>query len=733
MIQMVILKPLFPIFVWIIFIICNLSFVSSNNYDAVLSNGGRKLENQAEYLKCDVIVVDTEYEDTSQDDPDDHDFLCNPVVNGYPSSFSYHLDLPTEFLEEHKEKMLDGDRQILIENGAISNNSVNIPDGAKVFLKHGSRLVPDPPGSVTKNVLVLRVSTNDSNQTYTNAELGRNFFADDELTLRSQYSACSHGKLIFEPVSSSVSDQITNGVLDLHLDASAQDVSRLYLANMAIAEAQAIIGNNLTNVANNVIICQPPQSKGSWLAYAYVHQPYTVYKGEWCGYISANMHEVGHNLGFQHSNLRPIEGETGTYGDKTCYMGWSYKVRGWPALCFNAKKNWQTGWFADRSIEINVTEGVWSGKVATFVDYDKTQEEEYVVIKVGTTLYFQYNRAKGMNAQTYDHPDELVIVESGAEGTKLIGGLDGQHFNTTIFQFNNFEDTNKTLFIAVCNRYLGNNRTDADYYHISVGLDTIDCDVSTPSSEAPSLSPSTSPSTSPSASRNEVIVSGEQEIDRGQICDDDMSREFEVPGLGNIKCSFLQNQSPEGRDFLCSNTRADEFCKESCGSCNDNCNDDNDAVFEYDLAYRTCGWVRSAIHTQEDFDSICSPGNSPRRHCRETCNSCISSIDGFCEDSPDETFLVFFIGEKQCSWLENLDGDQRDFWMANLCTPCLPAYDLCPKTCGKCWEMSLTFRYQGEEYDCGWLESEPLDIQQAMCERPHIKRKCKGACRNCIS
>eukprot|EP00547_Thalassionema_nitzschioides_P002913 CAMPEP_0194199332 /NCGR_PEP_ID=MMETSP0156-20130528/391_1 /TAXON_ID=33649 /ORGANISM="Thalassionema nitzschioides, Strain L26-B" /LENGTH=708 /DNA_ID=CAMNT_0038924217 /DNA_START=123 /DNA_END=2246 /DNA_ORIENTATION=- len=707
-----ILRRSFPIFAWIVYI-CNLSLVSSNNNDAGLPSGRRELDNEAEYLKCNVIVVDSEYEEgTSADDPDVHDFLCNPIVNGEASSLFYHLELPSAFLEEYKEKLLLGDRQILIENGTINNNRVNIPDNATVFLKRASRLVPDPPGYVTKNVLVLRVSTINSNQTYSKQQLSRNFFADDDLTLRSQYAACSHGKLIFEPVSSNVSDRIENGVLDLHLDIQAQSLSRLDLANMVIERAQEIIGNNLTDVANNVIICQPPDSRGSWLAYAYVHQPYTVYKGEWCGFISANMHEVGHNLGFKHSNSRSLEDGDGTYGDKTCYMGWSYKAPGWPALCFNAQKNWQTGWFADRSVEIDVTQGVWSGKLATFVDYDKTAEEEHVVIKVGETLFLQYNRAKGMNAQTYDHPDELVIVENGAEGSKLIGGVDGEEFNTTFFQYNNFEDTNRTLFIAACSRHLGNNRTDADYYHISVGLDAIDCNVTALDSQ----SSSPSPSTAPSEGRSEVIA---DVLDRGQLCDDDMTQEFEVPGLPNITCSFLQNR-PSVRNYLCDATRADEVCKESCGTCSDSCDDDNNAYFEYDGEYQNCEWARTEIRTQADFDSICSPGKSPHRYCREACNSCPSPIDGdACDDSQDATFVVFILGEQQCSWLENLPDSQKKWWMSHLCYPGQEVYDLCPKTCGKCFDFSIpepvpepepilcqdsadTFTYLAEVHDCEW-------------------------------
>jgi hypothetical protein len=97
------------------------------------------------------------------------------------------------------------------------------------------------------------------------------------------------------------------------------------------------------------------------------------------------MHEVGHTIGFRHSNQDGME-----YGDMTDYMGASYGTDDWPAICFNGQKNWQAGWYADRSIAIDPNDGNWKGYLAAFVDYDLTKSTEYVVIKVGANLYLQY-------------------------------------------------------------------------------------------------------------------------------------------------------------------------------------------------------------------------------------------------------------------------------------------------------------------------------------------------------
>ena len=40
----------------------------------------------------------------------------------------------------------------------------------------------------------------------------------------------------------------------------------------------------------------------SGIAYAYMNSWMSVYKDNWCNYVSAQMHELGHNLNLGHSN-----------------------------------------------------------------------------------------------------------------------------------------------------------------------------------------------------------------------------------------------------------------------------------------------------------------------------------------------------------------------------------------------------------------------------------------------
>jgi len=56
----------------------------------------------------------------------------------------------------------------------------------------------------------------------------------------------------------------------------------------------------------------------SGIAYAYVNSWMSVYSNEWCNHPSGQMHELGHNFGYAHSN------ERGSYQDQSGMMGYSY-------------------------------------------------------------------------------------------------------------------------------------------------------------------------------------------------------------------------------------------------------------------------------------------------------------------------------------------------------------------------------------------------------------------------
>jgi len=439
-------------------------------------------------------------------------------------------------------------------------------------------------------------------------------------------------------------------------------------------------------------------------------------------------------------------------------MGFSYGTTGWPSICFNAHKNWQAGWFKDRTISIDpaAIQGVWRGKVATFVDYPFTSPGENVVIQVGQ-LYLQFNRAKGPNFQTREMRDQLAIVEDRPKGSELLAGLDGLNANSTFYRQDDYGPNGETLFIAVCSTSFGNDVTKPDVMFISIALDMIDCSIqftdNPTESPIPSPSPSQiptkkaaptespipspSPSLAPSAGRRTrpptsvPKVEAWVEPDRGQKCDDRMDSTFFVDStFGDRDCTWLQVTSWMTPYLCVPGLPAYDVCPETCRACYDKC-EDNNSFFQFNNTVANCAWVRERHYSE--WESICK-ARGPSMNCQETCNSCPSTIDtsSRCDDDQSTPFWVFGLGPRRCAWLSS---SGKDDFRSVFCKPTNPVFHICAETCRKCFDncdddTTTEFVYDGHRRDCAWLASNPLRWIDA-CQRDDVKGACRESCENC--
>lgn len=62
-------------------------------------------------------------------------------------------------------------------------------------------------------------------------------------------------------------------------------------------------------------------------------------------------------------------------------------------------------------------------RLAAFVDYDKTSNNDTVLVKVMDSFYIQYNRAKRMNRDTGENRNQVIITQQREDGTETLAGL----------------------------------------------------------------------------------------------------------------------------------------------------------------------------------------------------------------------------------------------------------------------------------------------------------------------
>jgi len=251
----------------------------------------------------------------------------------------------------------------------------------------------------TKTMLALRVIAGNAETTATSSEISSAWFGtngDDAVNLKSQYSACSFNKLTCNPA-----DQGDSNSKGVHTVTITNNVGS---DNIPIREA-AVDGatDNLGNLPfDHVMVCIPPGT-GSWVAYAYTNHWLSVYNDDWCLRVSAQMHEIGHNLGLAHS------GESSTYDDQSGMMGYSYSESD-TKMCFNAPKNWQLGWYTDRQTVL-IAGSSANVRIYGLSDYESTSTGDTILIQIpgGTDWYVSFNRKDGVNSGTKEGGNQVLV------------------------------------------------------------------------------------------------------------------------------------------------------------------------------------------------------------------------------------------------------------------------------------------------------------------------------------
>jgi hypothetical protein len=111
----------------------------------------------------------------------------------------------------------------------------------------------------------------------------------DNASLATRYEACSKGALKVEVGTGTIAELVAQHIQEITISTDPTAANGKDAMQTAVM-AQIPKGDN-----DVVMFCQPPGSSG-WIAYAFLNHWASFYNNNWCTYVSAQMHEVGHSM-----------------------------------------------------------------------------------------------------------------------------------------------------------------------------------------------------------------------------------------------------------------------------------------------------------------------------------------------------------------------------------------------------------------------------------------------------
>jgi len=274
-----------------------------------------------------------------------------------------------------------------------------------------------PPMVGTLTAMMVRVTDkNGRGPVYNSSTLHDELFG--ELSLGTQMAACSHDQLDIEPYQGTLPSgvQVTNGIVEL-TDSNLDSMNSTYKSmksDLWDAANAAFGGEDFKLEFDLLLFCLP--SVGGWIAFANGRNSW--YNGKACTSTKAQMHEIGHNLGFGHSGVEGNE-----YGDRVGVMG---SMDSQDRTCFNPHKNFFLPWYTDQNnstkpLDGNGTRDFLLNGVANYGDDPLAT----ISLRLQTPssqpydYYVGFNRKSGVNAGSLTDPNMVTVVRAEKDSTQI--------------------------------------------------------------------------------------------------------------------------------------------------------------------------------------------------------------------------------------------------------------------------------------------------------------------------
>jgi hypothetical protein len=233
-------------------------FSECRQTSALRGNGHRVLRPQ---YPCTILRVETQYEEgaaefLSSAEPQD-EFKCALHPSDRELAGRHFVDIKgvdTAMLFNVTSGETTMEVQgAIIANGAYTRRRLSRTEGQK-------------------KILVVRASTNGGSTISQRSSIVDAIFGTygNTVSMRSQYLGCSHDKLDFAPFEGTTQYgyNVQDGILEVSINDDFTGQTR-YEAEEGLQKAAEALVGDLESQFDHVMLCLPPGTAGSWVAYAY--------------------------------------------------------------------------------------------------------------------------------------------------------------------------------------------------------------------------------------------------------------------------------------------------------------------------------------------------------------------------------------------------------------------------------------------------------------------------------